>query len=609
MSVSSGILVFRTNPPDIVRFIVENEMYSTNQAMHFNSIAIASSYIIFNTTGFYVASDNDISITLVYIDDDITGAGDGDKVLEFYASTTDGKAWFNISGFPVGNDYVVNRDDIAIASPTANGSGYISFSNDVWSEQLFEIFQDGEGAENKPPYVPGNPNPEDGATDVSINADLSWAGGDPDPDDTITYDVCFGTTSPPPQVVWRQSDTMYDPGTMNYNTQYFWKIVAWDNHGEDVEGPIWSFTTMEEPDQPPYVPSNPNPEDHATNVSINVDLSWTGGDPDPGDTVTYDVFFGTSSPPHQVTWNQPDTTYNPGTFNYEQTYYWKIIAWDNHGELAEGPIWDFTTEEEPNNSPYVPGNPNPPDEETDISINTDLSWTGGDPDPGDTVTYDVYLGTISHPPKMVSNQSDVIFDPELNYNTTYYWKIIAWDDHGASTDGAIWRFETAPTQDTASPEISDTSITMSDPADTQMGFGWENITCTVRDNVDVDEVFLNITYPDSTKTSVSMINVIGTYNYYYNTSFSQYGNYSYSIWANDTSNNVDTSSSYTFSMPPNWDINNDGECNIYDYMLVSSHYGETGVPGWIREDVDNNGKIQVFDLVLVSEHYDESWWA
>ena len=509
MSVSSGILIFRTNPPDIVRFIVENETYSTNQAMHFNSIAIASSYIIFNTTGFYVTSDNDISITLVYIDDDITGAGNGDKVLEFYASTTGGNVWFNISGFPVGNDYVVNRDDFAIASPTANGSGYISFSNDVWSEQLFEIFQDGEGAENNPPYVPSNPNPEDGATDVSINADLSWAGGDPDPDDTITYDVCFGTTSPPPQVVWGQSDTMYDPGTMNYNTQYFWKIVAWDNHGEDVEGPIWSFTTMEEPNQPPYVPSNPNPEDHATNVSINVDLSWTGGDPDPGDTVTYDVFFGASSPP----------------------------------------------------------------------------------------------------PKMVSNQSYVIFDPELNYNTTYYLKIVAWDDHGASTDGPIWEFETAPTQDTASPEISNTSITMSDPADIQMGFAWENIACTVRDNVDVDEVFLNITYPDSTKTSVSMINVIGTYNYYYNTSLSQYGNYSHSIWANDTSNNVDISSSYTFSMPPNWDINNDGEYNICDYMLVSSHYGETGAPGWIREDVDNNGQIQVFDLVLVSEHYDESWWV
>ncbi|MCK5031261.1 MAG: hypothetical protein KAR64_07330, partial [Thermoplasmatales archaeon] len=146
MSVSSGILIFRTNPPDIVRFIVENETYSTNQAMHFNSIAIASSYIIFNTTGFYVTSDNDISITLVYIDDDITGAGDGDKVLEFYASTVSGNVWFSLSGFVAGRIYTVNRGSFTISTPMADGFGYISFSNNVWSEHLFEVFQQGMGA-------------------------------------------------------------------------------------------------------------------------------------------------------------------------------------------------------------------------------------------------------------------------------------------------------------------------------------------------------------------------------------------------------------------------------------------------------------------------------
>ncbi len=63
------------------------------------------------------------------------------------------------------------------------------------------------------------------------------------------------------------------------------------------------------------------------------------------------------------------------------------------------------------------------------------------------------------------------------------------------------------------------------------------------------------------------------------------------------------------SMPPNWDLNNDGDCNIFDLVLVSNHYNETGTPGWIREDVDNNGQIRVIDLVLVSEHYDETWWT
>jgi len=94
---------------------------------------------------------------------------------------------------------------------------------------------------------------------------------------------------------------------------------------------------------PPYIPSNPDPEDTKTGVVIDHGLSWTGGDPD-GDPVTYDVYFGTSSPPPKVATGQRDTRYDPGTMDYGQTYYWKIVSWDNNGASTSGPIWDFTTE-------------------------------------------------------------------------------------------------------------------------------------------------------------------------------------------------------------------------------------------------------------------------
>jgi hypothetical protein len=102
---------------------------------------------------------------------------------------------------------------------------------------------------------------------------------------------------------------------------------------------------------PPYEPSDPDPQDGTTNVNIDTDLSWTGGDPDSEDTVTYDVYFDDSSPPQQVEWNQTETTYDPGTLEYETTYYWKIVAWDNHNASAAGPIWQFTTKEEDDTTP------------------------------------------------------------------------------------------------------------------------------------------------------------------------------------------------------------------------------------------------------------------
>jgi hypothetical protein len=102
---------------------------------------------------------------------------------------------------------------------------------------------------------------------------------------------------------------------------------------------------------------------------------------------------------------------------------------------------------------------------------------------------------------------------------------------------------------------------------------------------------------------------MGFSTYYYNVSFFQQGNFSYYIWANDTKNNHAASTPNHFSLAPNWDITNDGICNMLDLTFISTQYGQINTPGWIREDVDNNGQIQVIDLVFVSNHYGESWWA
>ena len=96
-----------------------------------------------------------------------------------------------------------------------------------------------------------------------------------------------------------------------------------------------------------------------------------------------------------------------------------------------------------NNPPNPPKDPNPENGNTNVDIDRTLTWTGGDPD-SDPVTYDVYFGnTKSSFPKLISNQSVTTFNPEeLQVGMTYYWKIVAWDDKGASTEGDDWSFTT-----------------------------------------------------------------------------------------------------------------------------------------------------------------------
>ena len=58
--------------------------------------------------------------------------------------------------------------------------------------------------------------------------------------------------------------------------------------------------------------------------------------------------------------------------------------------------------------------------------------------------YDVYFGTIQNPPLVQSNISTTYYEPaEMNTTTTYYWKIVAWDNYNNSASSPIWKFKTS----------------------------------------------------------------------------------------------------------------------------------------------------------------------
>ena len=166
--------------------------------------------------------------------------------------------------------------------------------NDVGSiEQVVSIG-------NLAPYEPSNPIPTNGSTGISISADLSWIGGDPNYGDTVTYDVYFGTTNPPTtNVSNNQTATTYNLGTLNYNTKYYWKIVAWDSNNTTTSGPIWQFTTKSKssggdgggslPNNAPIADAN-GPYNEIINNAITFDGS--GSNDSDGTIVSYDWTFG-----------------------------------------------------------------------------------------------------------------------------------------------------------------------------------------------------------------------------------------------------------------------------------------------------------------------------
>jgi glutaredoxin len=144
-------------------------------------------------------------------------------------------------------------------------------------------------ADNVPPNEPNTPIPANEAVDVDLNANLYWTGGDPNPGDQVTYDVYFGTTNPPPLVNSEQTQTNYNPGTMQYGTTYYWKIIAYDASGESTEGPIWSFKTSLDPNPSPSPPEIQGPLSGKPNTQYLYRFSSI--DPD-GDAVFFYIDWG-----------------------------------------------------------------------------------------------------------------------------------------------------------------------------------------------------------------------------------------------------------------------------------------------------------------------------
>jgi len=185
------------------------------------------------------------------------------------------------------------------------------------------------------------------------NLTLKWTGTDPD-DDPLTYKVSFGETLPLNTLSENISQATYSvPYLLEPDKLCFWQVEANDGQNTTIE--TWGFKTKS--NNPPHEPSNPQPEDGAGTVNYsNFEFTWSwagDGQADPdGDQVTYDVYWSedkstlnnlsglaTACP------NVPSTIAAcPVALDPDKTYYWRVVAKDEHDLSTKGYFWQFKTQ-------------------------------------------------------------------------------------------------------------------------------------------------------------------------------------------------------------------------------------------------------------------------
>jgi hypothetical protein len=122
-----------------------------------------------------------------------------------------------------------------------------------------------------------------------------------------------------------------------------------------------------------------------------------------------------------------------------------------------------------NSPPNNPSNQSPVGTDCADNGKITLQWKSGDPD-GDMVTYYIYFsseldenGNPFYAGNIMSKQTDISCSMSAENRKSYYWLIVAQDEHNAiAFNQELWQFETCDTDLTASPVIDTFSINNGD---------------------------------------------------------------------------------------------------------------------------------------------------
>jgi len=177
--------------------------------------------------------------------------------------------------------------------------------------------------------------------------------------------------------------------------------------------------------------SSPFPANGETGISVDADLTWTGGSFD----AVHKLYFSPSPILTEANFqgDQTTSTFDPGTLERNRTYYWRVDETNETGTVT-GDTWSYTTEIT-TSGPSQNTEPLPADASKGIRKDVKLSWNAGD----NAVSHDIYFGT-ENPPPFVANQTQTSFTPnDIEPLTTYYWQVNSVNSESTTT-GDIWSF-------------------------------------------------------------------------------------------------------------------------------------------------------------------------
>ncbi len=223
----------------------------------------------------------------------------------------------------------------------------------------------------------------------------------------------------------------YNLTNLNYNTTYYWRVLAADFADTTEFSGIWQFTTK----QNLTVPVLAIPTNNATNQKTNLTLNWN----DVNFAEKYRLQVSTSNNFSTLLEDEwlVNSEYNITNLSYNTTYYWRVLAADFADTTAFSGTWQFTTKQ----NLTVPVLTLPTNNSTNQKTNLTLNWD----DVNFVEKYRLQVSTLSNFSTLLKDEWLVNSEyniTNLSYNTTYYWRVLAADFADTTAFSGTWQFTT-----------------------------------------------------------------------------------------------------------------------------------------------------------------------
>ena len=427
----------------------------------------------------YVVTDNQEGQAAATVHVEVTPVQDRPTAVDDAATTPEEVA---VTIPVLSNDFDVDGDFVTVLDVTQGGFGTVTRDTDSTVTYQPDIdfsgadsftyeVSDGQGGldtgtvavtvlvRNDGPEPFALLEPADGATATTLTPTLSWApAADPDPADTVRYTVHLTMDGEAaPMIFPADTATSYQPvEPLTDNAGYHWKVMAIDLSGvtRENDGGLHRFIVNRGNDTPAQATLIT-----PTSNSIETDLTplfyWTPvHDPDPGDSVSYDLsYWGDGAVRVDTTLRDTTALVPLEPLADNSAFHWRIRAYDLQGADSVSDTLRFWTDAFPE-PPQPFATLFPPSDTAGLATTVEFKWRAAeDPDPLDHVEYTIVYATNwadSSTYQWLDGITDTVAVLELPDNTEYTWLVEAVDQDTlltASNDGDPVRFIVGSTLD------------------------------------------------------------------------------------------------------------------------------------------------------------------